>query len=147
LLEEAADKPSIAVLSFENMTGDPKQEYFSDGFTEQINTSLSKISFLFVIARNSSFTYKGKPVKVQKVSKELGVRYVLEGSIQKSADRVRINAQLIDAISEQHMWAEFYDRNLNDVFALQDEIILKILTTLQVNLTTGEQSRVWAKGT
>ena len=147
MLEEAADKPSIAVLSFENMTGDPKQEYFSDGFTEQINTSLSKISFLFVIARNSSFTYKGKPVKVQKVSKELGVRYVLEGSIQKSADRVRINAQLIDAISEQHMWAEFYDRNLNDVFALQDEIILKILTTLQVNLTTGEQSRVWAKGT
>ena len=100
------DKPSIAVLPFENMTGDPKQEYFADGFTEQIITSLSKISSLFVIARNSSFTYKGKPVKVRKVSKELGVRYVLEGSVQKFGDRVRINAQLIDAISGQHLWAE-----------------------------------------
>ena len=141
------DKPSIAVLPFENMTGDPKQEYFTDGFTEQIITSLSKISALFVISRNSSFTYKGKPVKVQKVSKELGVRYVLEGSIQKSGDRVRINAQLIDAISDKHLWAENYDRNLKDIFALQDEITLKILTALQVNLTSGEQARVWAKGT
>ena len=141
------DKPSIAVLPFENMTGDPKQEYFTDGFTEQIITSLSKISSLFVISRNSSFTYKGKPVKVQKVGKELGVRYVLEGSIQKSGDRVRINAQLIDAISDKHLWAENYDRSLKDIFALQDEINLKILTALQVNLTTGEQTRVWAKGT
>ena len=141
------DKPSIAVLPFENMTGDPKQEYFTDGFTEQIITSLSKISSLFVIARNSSFTYKGKPVKVQKVGKELGVRYVLEGSIQKSGDRVRINAQLIDAISEQHVWAENYDRDMKDTFALQDEIIFKILTALQVNLTHGEEARVWAKGT
>ncbi len=141
------DKPSIAVLPFENMTGDPKQEYFTDGFTEQIITSLSKISSLFVISRNSSFTYKGKPVKLQKVSKELGVRYVLEGSIQKSGDRVRINAQLIDAISDQHLWAENYDRSVKDIFALQDEIILKILTALQVNLTSGEQARVWAKGT
>lgn len=141
------DKPSIAVLPFENMTGDPKQEYFTDGFTEQIITSLSKIPALFVISRNSSFTYKGKPVKVQKVSKELGVRYVLEGSIQKSGDRVRINAQLIDAISEQHVWAESYDRDLKDIFSLQDEVIMKILSALQVNLTSGEQARVWAEGT
>ena len=141
------DKPSIAVLSFENMTGDPKQEYFTDGFTEQIITSLSKISSLFVIARNSSFTYKGKPVKVRKVGRELGVRYVLEGSIQKSGDRVRINAQLIDAISEEHVWAEHYDRDMKDIFSLQDEIIFKILTALQVNLTHGEEARVWAKGT
>ena len=141
------DKPSIAVLPFENMTGDPKQEYFTDGFTEQIITSLSKISSLFVISRNSSFTYKGKPVKLKKVSKELGVRYVLEGSIQKSGDRVRINAQLIDAVSDQHLWAENYDRDMKDIFALQDEIILKILTALQVNLTSGEDGRVWAKGT
>ena len=141
------DKPSIAVLPFENMTGDPKQEYFTDGFTEEIITSLSKISSLFVISRNSSFTYKGKPVKVQKVGKELGVRYVLEGSIQKSGDRVRINAQLIDAISDQHLWAEHYDRDMKDTFALQDEIIFKILTALQVNLTSGEEARVWAKGT
>ena len=141
------DKPSIAVLPLENMTGDPKQEYFTDGFTEEIITSLSKISSLFVISRNSSFTYKGKPVKLKKVSKELGVRYVLEGSIQKSGDRVRINAQLIDAISDQHLWAEHYDRDMKDIFSLQDEIIFKILTALQVNLTSGEQARVWAKGT
>jgi len=141
------DKPSIAVLPFENMTGDPKQEYFTDGFTEEIITSLSKISSLFVISRNSSFTYKGKPVKLKKVSKELGVRYVLEGSFQKSGDRVRINAQLIDAISDQHLWAEHYDRDMKDIFSLQDEIIFKILTALQVHLTSGEQARVWAKGT
>ncbi|HEX9156529.1 MAG TPA: tetratricopeptide repeat protein, partial [Syntrophales bacterium] len=141
------DKPSIAVLPFENMTGDPKQEYFADGITEQIITSLSKISSLFVISRNSSFTYKGKPVKLKKVSKELGVRYVLEGSIQKSGDRVRINAQLIDAISDKHLWAENYDREMKDIFGLQDEVILKILTALQVNLTAGEQARKWGEGT
>jgi len=141
------DKPSIAVLPFENMTGDPKQEFFTDGFTEQIITSLSKISSLFVISRNSMFSYKGKPVKVQQVSKELGVRYVLEGSIQKSGDRVRIDVQLIDAISGQHVWAESYDRDLKDIFALQDEVILKIASALQVNLTSGEQARVWAEGT
>ena len=141
------DKPSIAVLPFENMTGDPKQEFFTDGFTEQIITSLSKISSLFVISRNSSFTYKGKPVKLKKVSRELGVRYVLEGSIQKSGDRVRINAQLIDAVSDQHLWAEHYDRGMKDIFALEDDIILKILTALHVNLISGEDGRVWAKGT
>jgi adenylate cyclase len=141
------DRPSIAVLPFSNMSGDAGQDYFTDGFTEQIITSLSKTSSLFVISRNSSFTYKGKPVKVQKVSEDLGVQYVLEGSIQKSGDHVRINTQLIDAISGKHLWAEYYDRNLTDIFALQDEIILKIVTALQVNLATGEQARVYAKGT
>ena len=141
------DKPSIAVLPFENMTGDPKQEYFTDGFTEQIITSLSKIPALFVISRNSTFTYKGKPVKVQQVSKELGVRYVLEGSVQKFSSRIRINVQLIDAISGQHVWAESYDRDLKDIFALQDEVILKITSAMSVNLTAGEQARAWAEGT
>jgi adenylate cyclase len=141
------DKPSIAVLPFENMTGDPKQEFFADGFTEEIITSLAKISSLFVIARNSSFTYKGKPVKVQQVSEELGVRYVLEGSIQKSSSRIRVNVQLIDAISGQHLWSEHYDRDLKDIFSLQDEVILKIASALQVNLTSGEQARAWAEGT
>ena len=141
------DKPSIAVLPFENMTGDPKQEYFADGFTEQIITSLSKIPALFVISRNSTFTYKGKPVKVQQVSEELGVRYVLEGSVQKSSNRIRINVQLIDAISGQHVWAESYDRDLKDIFGLQDEVILKITSAMSVNLTAGEQARAWAEGT
>ena len=141
------DKPSIAVLPFENMTGDPKQEYFADGFTEEIITSLAKISSLFVISRNSTFTYKGKPVKVQQVSEELGVRYVLEGSVQKSGARVRINVQLIDAISGKHLWSEHYDRDLKDIFALQDEVILKIASAMSVNLTAGEQGRAWAEGT
>ena len=141
------DKPSIAVLPFENMTGDPKQEYFTDGFTEQIITSLSKIPSLFVISRNSTFSYKGKPVKVQQVSEELGVRYVLEGSIQKSGDRIRINVQFIDAISGRHVWAESYDRDLKDIFGLQDEVILKITSAMSVNLTAGEQARAWAEGT
>jgi adenylate cyclase len=141
------DKPSIAVLPFENMTGDPKQEYFTDGFTEQIITSLSKIPALFVISRNSTFAYKGKPVKVQQVSEELGVRYVLEGSVQKSSGRIRINVQLIDAISGQHVWAESYDRDLKDIFSLQDEVILKITSAMSVNLTVGEQARAWAEGT
>jgi len=141
------DKPSIAVLPFENMTGDPRQEYFADGFTEQIITTLSKIQALFVISRNSTFSYKGKPVKVQQVSEEFGVRYVLEGSIQKSGDRIRINVQLIDAIPGQHVWAESYDRDLKDIFGLQDEVILKITSAMSVNLTAGEQARAWAKGT
>jgi adenylate cyclase len=141
------DKPSIAVLPFDNMTGDPKQEYFADGFTEQIITSLSKIPALFVISRTSSFSYKGKSVKVQQVSEELGVRYVLEGSVQKFSGRIRINVQLIDAISGQHVWAESYDRNLKDIFTLQDELILKIASALSVNLAMGEQARMWAEGT
>jgi len=141
------DKPSIAVLPFENMTGDPGQQYFADGFTEQIISSLSKIPSLFVISRKSSFSYKGKEVKVQQVSRELGVRYVLEGSIQKSGDRLRINAQLIDAVSGKHLWSEHYDRDLKDIFGLQDEVILRITSALSVNLTAGEQARVWAEGT
>jgi adenylate cyclase len=141
------DKPSIAVLPFVNMSRDPEQEFFSDGMTEEIITALSKVPNLFVIARNSTFTYKGKPVKVKKVSEELGVRYVLEGSVQKSGDRVRITAQLIDALSSHHLWAERYDRDLKDIFALQDEITMKIITALQVKLTTGEMAGMIAKGT
>jgi adenylate cyclase len=141
------DKPSIAVLPFDNMSGDQKQEYIADGITENVITALSKTPNLFVIARNSSFTYKGKPVKVQQVSEELGVRYVLEGSVQKSGDRVRLTAQLVDAIEGRHLWAERYDRNLKDIFAIQDEITLKIILALQVKLTEGEQARVLAKGT
>ena len=130
-------KPSIAVLPFNNLSGDPEQEYFSDGITEQIITGLSKISSLFVIARNSTYTYKGKSVKIQQVSEELGVRYVLEGSVQKSGDRVRVNAQLIDAIKGNHLWSETYDRELKDIFAVQDDITQKILTALHVELTQG----------
>ena len=141
------DKPSIAVLPFVNMSKDPEQEYFSDGMTEEIITALSKVPNLFVIARNSTFTYKGKPVKVKQVSEELGVRYVLEGSVQKSGNRVRITAQLIDALSGHHLWAERYDRDLKDIFALQDEITMKVITALQVELTAGEMAGVIAKGT
>jgi len=139
------DRPSIAVLAFDNLSGDPEQEYFSDGLSEEIITSLSKSAQIFVIARNSSFTYKGKPVKVQQVSEELGVRYVLEGSVRKDTNRVRITAQLIDAVNGTHLWAERYDRELNDIFALQDEITMKIITALQVEITEGEQMRMWAK--
>ena len=134
------DQPSIAVLPFVNMNEDPKQELLCDGLTEVIITALSKVPGLFVIARNSTFTYKGKPVKVKKVSEELGVRYVLEGSVQKSADRIRITAQLIDALTGHHLWAEQYDRALKDVFALQDEVTLKILKSLRVKLTKGEEA-------
>jgi adenylate cyclase len=139
------DKPSIAVLAFDNLSGDPEQEYFSDGIAEEIITALSKTDRIFVIARNSSFTYKGKPVKVQQVSEELGVRYVLEGSVRRSGDRVRITAQLVDAINGQHLWAERYDRDLKDLFELQDEITLKIVTSLRIQLTEGEQARIWGK--
>ena len=134
------DVPSIAVLPFVNMSEDPKQEFLCDGMTEEIITALSKVPRLFVIARNSTFTYKGKPVKVKQVSEELGVRYVLEGSVQRSGDRVRITAQLIDALTGNHLWAERYDRDLKDIFALQDEITIKILTAVQVKLTEGETS-------
>ena len=139
------EKPSIAVLPFVNMSEDPKQEYFSDGLTEQIITGLSKIPSLFVIARNSTFAYKRKPVKVSQISEELGVKYVLEGSVQKSENRIRITAQLIDATKGHHLWAESYDRNLSDIFALQDEIMLKIMAAMAVKLTMGEQVQVWRK--
>jgi adenylate cyclase len=141
------EKPSIAVLPFENISGDPEQEYFSDGITEEIITALSKIPKMFVIARNSTFTYKSKPVKVQQVGEELGVRYVLEGGVRKAGNRVRITAQLVDAATGHHLWAERYERDLKDIFALQDEITYKILTALQVTLTEGEQARVWATRT
>jgi adenylate cyclase len=131
------DVPSIAVLPFVNMSEDPKQEFLCDGMTEAIITALSKVPRMFVIARNSTFTYKGKPVKVKQVSEELGVRYVLEGSLQRSGDRLRITAQLIDALTGNHLWAERYDRDLNDIFALQDEITIKILNGIRVKLTMG----------
>jgi adenylate cyclase len=139
------EQPSIAVLPFVNMSGDPRQEFFSEGISEDIITALSKIPRLFVIARNSSFIYKGKPIKVHQVSEELGVRYVLEGSVQKSRDRVRITAQLIDALNGHHLWAERYDRNLKDVFTIQDEITLKILTAMRVKLVHGEEASTYEK--
>ncbi|MCP4372569.1 MAG: tetratricopeptide repeat protein, partial [Deltaproteobacteria bacterium] len=141
------DKPSIAVLPFDNMSKDPDQDYFSDGLTEEIITALSKVPKMFVIARNSTFTYKGKPVKVQQVAEDLGVRYVLEGSVRKDKDKVRITVQLIDALTGHHLWAERYDRDLKDIFAVQDEITMEILSALEVRLTDGEQALLWKKGT
>jgi len=141
------DKPSIAVLPFVNMSEDKSQEYFSDGLTEEIITALSKTPKLFVIARHSTFAYKGKPVKVRQVAEELGVRYMLEGSVRKSEDRIRITAQLIDTLKGHHLWAERYDRTLKDILAIQDEITKKIVTALQVKLTEGEQASVYGKGT
>jgi len=141
------DKPSIVVLPFVNISKDPDQEYFSDGLTEVLTGDLSKISSLFVIARNSAFTYKGRAVKVQDVGREMGVRYVLEGSIQKANQQVRITAQLIEAASGYHLWSEQYDRPLKDIFALQDEIVQKIVTTLKLQLTLQEQGVIVRKTT
>jgi adenylate cyclase len=141
------DKPSIAVLPFDNMSGDPEQDYFSDGLTDQLLSALSRVQHLFVIARNSTFTYKGKPVKVKQVAEELGVRYVLEGSVQKAEDRLRITVQLIDALKGHHLWSESYDRELKDIFDLQDEITMKIVTAMRVKLTAGELARAIGKGT
>ena len=141
------DKPSIVVLPFVNMSDDPKQEYFSDGLTETLTGALSKISSLFVIARNSAFTYKGKAVKVQDVGREMGVRYVLEGSVLKAGDHVRITAQLIEASSGYHLWSEQYDRPLQDILMLHDEIVQKIVTTLKLQLTLEEQGYVVRKRT
>ncbi len=135
------DKPSLAVLPFTNLSGDPEQEYFSDGITEDLITDLSKIASLFVIARHSTFAYKGRAVNIAAVGRELGVRYVLEGSTRKAASRVRINAQLVDATTGGHLWAERYDRDLQDIFALQDEITQKIVFALKVTLTPEEQAR------
>jgi len=135
------EKPSIAVLPFANMSDDPGKEYLNDGITEQIITSLSKVPRLFVISRTSTFSYKGRPVKVQQVAEELGVRYVLEGSIQQSGNKIRITAQLIDALTGRHLWAQRYERDYKDIFALQDEITLKILNEIGVKLTEGERIR------
>jgi TolB-like protein/Flp pilus assembly protein TadD len=141
------DKPSIVILPFTNMSQDPEQEYFSDGLTEDLTSSLSRLSSLFVISRNSASTYKGKPVKVQEVSKELGVQYVLEGSVRKADGQIRITAQLIDAVQDHHLWTERYDRPLKDIFALQDEIMQKIVTTLKLQLALWEQGILVRKTT
>ncbi|MGI9303802.1 MAG: tetratricopeptide repeat protein [Gammaproteobacteria bacterium] len=134
------DKPTIVVLPFANVSDDPKQEYFVDGLTDDLITNLSKISGLFVIARNSAFTYKGRSVRVQQVAKELGVRYVLEGSVRRAGDQVRVNAQLIDALNEGHLWARRYDGKLHDVFTLQDNVTQQIVAELAVSLTTEEEA-------
>jgi adenylate cyclase len=141
------NKPSIVVLPFDNMSGDPQQDYFSNGITEVLTSDLSRIASLFVIARNTAFTYKGKAINVQEVGKELGVRYVLEGSVQKAADHVRIVAQLIDTTTGGHIWFERYDRPLKDIFTLQDEIVQKIVTTLKLQLTLQEQGYIVRKRT
>jgi adenylate cyclase len=138
----APKKLSIAVLPFANMSGDVEQEYFADGISEDIITALSKLSQLFVIARNSSFTFKGKNVNVQEVGKNLGVRYVLEGSVRKSGNRVRITAQLIDATTGGHLWAERFDRDLTDIFAVQDDVTQQIVGALALNLTEGDKQRL-----
>ena len=140
---ELPDEPSIAVLPFINTSEDPKQEYFSNGITEAIITDLSKIPGLFVISRQSVFTYKGKDMRVKQVGQELGVRYVLEGSVRKAGDHVRMTAQLVEATTGDHLWAERYDRNLKDIFTLQDEISKQIMFALKVKLTKEEQERFW----
>jgi adenylate cyclase len=136
------EKPSIAVLPFDNLSGDPEQDYLADGFSESIITALSYIPQMFVIARNSSFTYKGKPVKVQQVSEELGVRYIVEGSVLRSGDKVRITVQLIDALSGGHIWSKRFDRDFKDLFDLLDEITLAIAVALHLRLTEGEEARI-----
>jgi adenylate cyclase len=140
-------KPSIAVLPFQNMSGDPEQDYFADGISEDIITALSKLSQLFVIARNSSFTFKGKNVHIQEIGKTLGVRYVLEGSVRKVGKRVRITAQLIDATNDGHLWAERFDRDLTDIFAVQDDVTEQIVDALSLNLTRGDRRRLMAEQT
>lgn len=141
------DYPSIAVLPFTAMSADPEQEYFGDGVTEDIITALSKVSRLLVVARNSSFVYKGRAVDVKTISRELGVRYILEGSVRSAGGRVRVTAQLIDATTGLHVWADRYDRKLKDIFAVQDEVTREIVTAMDVKLREGEQHRVWARGT
>jgi adenylate cyclase len=141
------DKPSIAVLPFDNMSADPEQEYFSDGITEEIITALAKVPDIFVIARNSTFVYKGKPVKIKQISEELGVRYVLEGGVRKAGDRIRITAQLIDAIKGHHLWAERYDGTMGDVFDLQDKITEKIIAALALVLTPDQGKSISEWGT
>jgi len=139
------DKPSIAVLAFENMSGNPEQEYFADGIVEDIITGLSRIKSLFVIARNSSFTYKGQAVDVKRVGRELGVRYVLEGGVRKAANRIRITAQLVDAETGSHLWAERYDRLLDDIFAVQDELTASVIGAIEPSLRRAEIERIKRK--
>jgi adenylate cyclase len=139
------DKPSISVLPFTNMSGDPEQEYFADGMVEDIITGLSRIKWLFVIARNSTFVYKGKPIDVKQVGRELGVRYVLEGSVRKSGNRVRVTGQLIDTETATHVWAERYDRALDDIFALQDELTMSVIGAIEPTLRQAEIERAKRK--
>ena len=139
------DKPSIAVLPFANMSGDPEQEYFADGIAEDIITALSRYPSLFVIARNSCFTYKGRAVDVQQVGRELGVRYVLEGSLRKAANRIRVTAQLVEAETGNHVWAERYDRDLADIFAVQDEISEAVTIAIAPAIDDAERQRAMRK--
>jgi adenylate cyclase len=141
------EKPSIAVLPFDNMSNDPKEDYFSDGLTEDLITDLAKISGLFVIARHSSFHYKGKTVDVQQVGRELGVRYLLEGSVRKGGSQLRINAQLIDAVNGNHLWSERYDLDQKDLFKVQNEILEKIVTAVDIKIVEGEQAKLYRKST
>ena len=141
------DKPSIAVLPFANMSGDPEQEYFADGMVEEIITALSRIRWLFVIARNSSFTYKGQAIDIKQVGRELGVRYVLEGSVRKAANRVRITAQLVDALNGAHLWADRFDGSLEDVFDLQDRVAVSVAGVIEPALQAAEMRRSAARPT
>src|SRR5205823_6596636 len=136
------DRPSVAVLPFANLSQDSAQEYFSDGVTEDLITGLSKVSGLFVIARNSVFTYKGRAVKIRDVGRDLGVRYVLEGGVQRAGSRVRITAQLVDAATGYHVWAERYDREARDIFAVQDDVTHQIVRALSIKLSAGERGRI-----
>src|SRR5437588_8724651 len=136
------DRPSIAVLPFNNMSGDPEQEYFSDGITEDIITDLSKVSGLLVVARHTAFTYKGKPIKVQQIGKDLAVGYVLEGSVRKSGNRIRVTGQLVDCKNGGHVWAERFDRELTDIFAIQDEITHAIVKELKIKLLPQEKKSI-----
>jgi adenylate cyclase len=140
-------KPSIAILPFNNMSGDPEQEYFADGMVEEITTALSRTRWLFVIARNSSFTYKGRAVDVKQVGREMGVRYVLEGGVRKSADRVRITAQLIDASTGAHLWADRFDGSLEDIFELQDQVTASVVGAIAPRLEQAEVERAKHKPT
>jgi adenylate cyclase len=139
------DKPSIAVLPFQNMSGDPEQEYFSDGMVEDIITALSRFKWLFVIARNSSFTFKGRAVDIKEVGRRLGVRYVLEGSVRKASGKVRITGQLIDAVTGAHIWADRFERDLTDVFALQDEVTVAVVSAVQPK-NRFKQKLQWRRG-
>src|SRR5262249_2076158 len=139
------NRPSVAVLPFANLSGDPQQDYISDGITEDITTELSRFSELIVIARNSAFQYKGKAVDIRQVGRELGARYILEGSVRRTGDCIRITAQLVDAVSGYHRWAERYDRELHDVFAVQDEVVRTIVATLAAHVNRAEIVRVLLK--
>ena len=141
------DKPSIAVLAFENLSPEADDELLADSFSEDILTSLSKLSGLFVISRTTSFTYKGKDAPAKQIAEDLGIRYVLEGSVQRDGDRIRITAQLIDAIGGQHIWADRYDRDLDDLFAVKDGITLNIVSNISAKLVLGDRDRVLGRET